>query len=259
MQFRQTSTQTETFSLRISYPTPGPYTPGMTDRDSPRPKKPRRPKAPKQRPAAETVDSAQRLFLAVPLPEAVVSLVDTMSRRLQEEEWPVRWTAPNNAHVTLHFLGEIEPERAQLLRMTLGAVVAEHDRFDLRTADLGVFPNMNRPRIIWLGLYGPAHRLHTLREAIGAMLESFEFDLAGGEFHPHITLGRVRDARKTRVRNLPAAIRTRLEAASANGEVTHKHPIPVPVDEVVLVRSHLGKDGPRYEVLERYPLRPVEA
>ncbi len=234
----------------------------MTDRDSPRPKKPRRPKAPKapkQRPKPETVDSALRLFLAVPLPEPVVTLVDTMSRRLQEEEWPVRWMAPNNAHVTLHFLGEIEPERAQLLRMTLGAVVAEHDRFDLRTADLGVFPNMKRPRIIWLGLYGPAHRLHTLREAIGALLESFEFQLADGEFHPHITLGRVRDARKSRVRDLPTAIRTRLEAAAANGEVTHKQPIPVPVDEVVLVRSHLGPDGPRYKVLDRYPLRAVEA
>lgn len=229
----------------------------MTDRDSPRPKKPRRPKAPKapkQRPRPETVDSAQRLFLAVPLPEPVVTLVDTMSRRLQEEEWPVRWTAPNNAHVTLHFLGEIEPERAQLLRMTLGAVVAGHDRFDLRTADLGVFPNMKRPRIIWLGLYGPAHRLHTLREAIGALLESFEFELAEKEFHPHITLGRVRDARKSRVRDLPAAIRARLEAAAANSEVTHTQPIPVPVDEVMLVRSHLGKDGPHYEVLDHYPL-----
>jgi len=230
----------------------------MTDRDSPRPKKlrrPKAPKAPKQRPRPETVDSAMRLFLAVPLPEPVVTLVDTMSRRLQEEEWPVRWTAPNNAHVTLHFLGEIEPERAQLLRMALGGVVAEHDRFDLRTADLGVFPNMKRPRIIWLGLYGPAHRLRTLRDALGSVLKSFEFELPDGDFHPHITLGRVRDARKSRVRDLPAAIRACLEAAAANGEVTHKDPIPIPVDEVVLVRSHLGKDGPRYEMLERYPLR----
>jgi 2'-5' RNA ligase len=143
--------------------------------------------------------------------------------------------------------------------MALGGVVAEHDRFDLRTADLGVFPNMKRPRIIWLGLYGPAHRLHTLREAIGELLESFEFALPETEFHPHITLGRVRDARKTRVRDLPAAIRARLERAAETGEVTHKRPVPVPVDEVVLVRSHLGKDGPRYEVLERYPLRAVDA
>lgn len=230
----------------------------MTDRDPPSPKKQRRPKGPrftKVRPPAETVDTAQRLFLAVPLPEPVVALVDTVSRSLQEEDWPVRWTAPGNAHVTLHFLGEVEPERTQLLRLALGGVVAQHDRFDLRTADLGVFPTMKRPRVIWLGLYGPAHRLHTLRDAIRTVLQSFDFELEDKEFHPHITLGRVRDARKTRVRDLPAAIRTRLEQAAASGEVTHKNPVPVPVDEVLLVQSHLGRDGPRYEVLERYPLR----
>lgn len=233
----------------------------MTDHDSPSPKKRRRPKGPKftkTRPVAESVDTAWRLFLAVPLPDPVVELVDAVTRRLQAEEWPVRWTAPGNAHITLHFLGEVEPERAQLLRMALGPVVARHDRFDLRTADLGVFPNMRRPRIIWLGLYGPAHRLQTLRETIGELLETFEFPPAEGEFHPHITLGRVRDTRNTRVRDLPVAIRTRLEAAAASGEVSHKHPIPVPVDEVVLVRSHLGKDGPHYEVLERFPFKAVK-
>jgi 2'-5' RNA ligase len=148
----------------------------------------------------------------------------------------------------------VEPERAQLLRMALPPIVEEHDAFALRTADLGVFPNMKRPRIIWLGLYGPAHRLHTLREALGGLLETFDFELDDKEFHPHITLGRVRDARKTRVRDLPARIRARIEQAAATGEVSHKNPIPVPVNEVLLVQSHLGKDGPRYEVLERFAL-----
>jgi 2'-5' RNA ligase len=142
--------------------------------------------------------------------------------------------------------------------MTLPEVVARHERFDLRTADLGVFPNMKRPRIIWLGLYGPAHRLHTLRDEIGALLEEYEFELEEKEFHPHITLGRVRDARKVRIRDLPGKIRARLELAASTGEVTHKKPIPVPVDEVLLIRSHLEPAGPRYEILERYPLLPVE-
>src|SRR5680860_30767 len=220
---------------------------------SPPPPKRRRPKGPKftkQRPPSETVDSNQRLFLAVPLPDGVVELVDTVTKRLEREEWPVRWTAPGNAHVTLHFLGEVEPERAQLLRLSLSATVALHERFNLRTADLGVFPNMKRPRIIWLGLYGPAHRLHTLRNEIGELLESFEFELDDKEFHPHITLGRVRDARKSRIRDLPASIRARLELAASTGEVTHKNPLPVPVNEVLLVRSHLETDGPRYEVLD---------
>jgi 2'-5' RNA ligase len=184
-----------------------------------------------------------------------VALVEAVTKRLEHEEWPVRWTASGNAHITLHFLGEVEPERTQLLRLALSPTVSLHEHFDLRTADLGVFPNMKRPRIIWLGLYGPAHRLHTLREDIGELLETFEFKLDDKEFHPHITLGRVRDARTSRIRDLPAKIRSRIEHASANGEVTHKKPLPVPVNEVLLMKSHLETDGPRYEVIERYPLR----
>lgn len=230
----------------------------MTDRSPPtRPRKrrSREPKFTRQRPPTETVDSSQRLFLAAPLPDNVVTLVESVTTRLKSEEWPVRWTAPGNAHVTLHFLGEVEPERTQLLRLALSATVALHERFDLRTADLGVFPNMKRPRIIWLGLYGPAHRLHTLRKDLGELLETFGFELDDKEFHPHITLGRVRDARRSRVRDLPGSIRSRIELAASTGEVTHKHPLPVPVNEVLLVQSHLETDGPRYEVLDRYPLR----
>lgn len=196
-----------------------------------------------------------RLFLAVPLPPRVVDLVARTTASLQREDWAIRWTAPGNAHLTLHFLGEVEPERTQLLRLALPEVIAQHDAFALRTADLGVFPNMKRPRVLWLGLYGPAHRLQTLRDAIGTVLKGLEFELDDKEFHPHITLGRVRNTHNARVRDLPARIRARFEAASASGEVSHKQPLPVPVEEVLLVRSFLEAAGARYEVLERFPLR----
>jgi len=229
------------------------------DTGKPKRKRPTGPKFTKQRPPAETVDTALRLFLAVPLPPEVVTFVDGVTARLQQEGWPMRWTASGNAHITLHFLGEVEPERARLLRMAIGPVVARHDSFSLRTADLGVFPAMKRPRVLWLGLWGPAHRLHTLRDDLGVLLESFDFELDEKEFHPHITLGRVRDTSNTRIRDLPARIRARIEQAADTGEVSHEHPLPVPVEEILLVQSHLGKDGPRYDVLQRYPLHTPES
>jgi 2'-5' RNA ligase len=226
----------------------------------PRPERRRRPKGPKftkQRPSTDSVDTRPRLFLAVPLPPPVTEKVTAVTRGLEQEGWPVRWTSSGNAHITLHFLGETEPERARLLQLAIGPVVAEHPGFDLRTADLGVFPTMKRPRIIWLGVHGPTHRLLTLRDAIGDLLEEFEFELQEREFHPHITLGRVRNTRDISVRNLPVEIRTRIEAAMTSGEVTSKDPLPIPVREVLLMRSHLGKDGPRYETLAAYPLGPA--
>lgn len=230
-----------------------PYTRGMSERT----RRPPKPTFARKRPEERSPVAPSRLFLAVPLPPDVIALVDRTVADLERDGWPVRWTAPGNAHITLHFLGEIEAERAQILRMALPGIVAGHETFALRTADLGVFPKMKRPRVLWLGLYGPAHRLHTLRDAIGATLAEYEFALEKREFHPHITLGRVRSIRTSRIRDLPGAIRARFEAAAESGAVTHRNPLPIPVTEVQLVRSHLERDGARYEVVERFPLAPV--
>jgi 2'-5' RNA ligase len=211
-------------------------------------------RVPKQRPPAENVDTAWRIFLAVPLPPDVVAMVDRVVRDLKREEWPIRWTTGSNAHITLQFLGDVAPERVELLRLGLGPVVGEHRHFRLRTADLGVFPNWRRPRVLWLGLYGPAHRLQTLHDAIGAYLIGFDFQLDEKEFHPHITLGRVRDVRNAPSGDLPQRIRQRFERATETGEVSHQQPLPVPVDEVHLIRSHLSHEGSRYEVLARFLL-----
>lgn len=209
---------------------------------------------PKQRPPAETVDTAWRIFLAVPLPPAVVAMVERVSADLKREDWPVRWVTGSNAHITLHFLGDVAPERVELLRLGLGPAVAAHQHFRLRTADLGVFPNWKRPRVLWLGLYGPAHRLQALHDAIGEYLTGLDFAGDEKEFHPHITLGRVRNVRNAPVRDLPGRIRQRFECATETGEVSHDHPLPIPVDEVHLIRSHLSHEGSRYEVLARFPL-----
>lgn len=216
---------------------------------------PRREKFVKQRPEAESVDTAWRLFLAVPLPPRVVTFVGEIIRDLREEPWPVRWVAPGGAHITLHFLGETEPERAELLRLALGPIVADHPAFQLRTADLGAFPNIRRPRVLWLGLWGPAHRLASLHAAIGETLAAYEFNVAAEEqFHPHITLGRVRGGQEGADRNLPIAIRRRFEDLQASGQVSHDNPIPLPVTEVHLMRSHLSHEGARYETIDRFPL-----
>ena len=132
---------------------------------------PRPPRHVKVRPpAADAVDTAWRLFLAVPLPHDAQLLLGEQIAALREEGWPVRWVQPENAHLTLHFLGETEPERAELVRLALPALVAAHAPFDLRTAALGVFPHFRRPRVLWLGLHGPVHRLETLQRDLGQAL-----------------------------------------------------------------------------------------
>jgi len=195
-----------------------------------------------------------RLFLAVPLPDAVKERVSGISRDLATEGWPVRWASAASAHITLHFLGDTPPERAELLRLALPAVVAQHPAFKLRTAELGVFPNPRRPRVLWLGLHGPAHRLATLHEDLGATLRQLAFPADDQTINPHITLGRVRDPRRGGTRDLPAQIQQRFAR-----EVTmERAPLIVPVSHVVLYRSILSPQGARYTAIGEFPLGPVQ-
>jgi len=216
-------------------------------------------------PDPDALDAPWRVFLAVPLVEPVRAAVAGLIGELAPERWPLRWVAAEGAHLTLHFLGEQPRERVELLRLGLPATVAAHAGFDLRTGNLGIFPNIRQPRVLWLGLYGPTHRLETLHAALGATLKELgsaaeeererERDRDRERFHPHVTLGRLRDAAPGEVplRHLSAAIRQRL-ADPATGVLAGPAPLPVPVREVELVRSRLGPGAARYETVARFPL-----
>jgi 2'-5' RNA ligase len=217
---------------------------------------PRKPRPPKVRPPApDAIDAPWRLFLAILLTQDVQHLVAEEIATLAAEGWPVRWVQPETSHLTLHFLGEIERERAELVRLALPDVVAAHTPFDLRTAALGVFPNFRRPRVLWMGLHGPVHRLQTLQQDIGRALQRLAFTVGDEPYHPHITLGRVRnnDGERVRLRDLPDAIKDRFVDRDSGAAVAPPS-LAVPVRELVLMRSHLGKDGPRHEPVAIYPL-----
>src|SRR3954452_19254747 len=155
---------------------------------------PRKPRPPKVRPPApNAIDVPWRLFLAVCLTQDVQRLVAEEITELAAEGWPVRWVQPETSHLTLHFPGETERERAELVRLALPDVVAAHAPFDLRTESLGVFPNFRRPRVLWLGLHGPVHRWETLQKGIRGGRRGLGFPAGGEPYHPHITLGRVRN------------------------------------------------------------------
>jgi 2'-5' RNA ligase len=217
---------------------------------------PRTPRPAKIRPPApEALDAPWRLFLAVPLPEEARAVIAEQIADLSGAGWPVRWVQPENAHLTLHFLGEVDRERAELVRLALPGVVAAHQPFDLRTAALGVFPNFRRPRVLWLGLHGPVHRLETLQRDLGKTLHGLDFAGTDEPYHPHITLGRVRnsDGERVRLRDLPEAVKRRFVDA-ASGAAIAPESRQVPVREVLLMRSHLGSGPPRYEEVASFPL-----
>lgn len=210
-----------------------------------------KPRFKKERPPDQmSTDVDWRLFVAVPMPAEAVELVDRIVGELSMNDWPVRWVAPDTVHLTLHFIGDVSPERAQLLRLALTPVIARHESFTIKTGNLGVFPDVQRPRVIWLGLEGQTQRLTTLHAAIAATLHSLDLPVESRELRPHLTLGRVRDNPPT---GFPVNLRRRLEDPRMR-ELVSESAVRFSVNEVQLVRSFLGKGGARHESLARFPL-----
>lgn len=187
--------------------------------------------------------------------------VHAIISRLRPANWPMRWIDPDTAHLTLHFLGDTPPEQAQIIRLALAPLVATHGAFELRTAGLGVFPKLKRPRVVWLGTYGPTHRLESLYNVLGDELDEMQFPIEEKPFSPHITLGRVRDIHNAPIGHLSDELRTVIDELAKEGLADPNRGLPFPVEEVHLIRSHLDEEGASHEVIERFPLaigRPEE-
>ncbi len=185
-----------------------------------------------------------RIFLAISLPENVRDLI----RRLQKIDTvaglPLRFVDPGIAHITLHFLGNTPPESAELLSLSLSATLGQLSSFSLRTGHMGVFPDERKPRVLWLGLAGQTDKLTAVHRSLGHSLRSLGFPVENGPLRPHITLGRVRDGSWP---SLAADVRRALGDAEVSKAL--EPPEAFAVNEILLIRSHLEKHGPRYETL----------
>lgn len=146
------------------------------------------------------------------------------------------WTDPWRLHLTLAFLGELPEERLPSLR-EIGTRVAECCApLTLRTAELGGFQRPSRARVLWLGVEkNPA--LESLAAGLREALQREGLPLDGKPFAAHLTVARFR---------VPTDIAF-LEPAP--------EPLVFQVPELVLLRSHLGPQGSRYERICAFPFQ----
>lgn len=142
-----------------------------------------------------------RLFIALPLPPAVIAELAAVQRRLRPAAPSVRWADPAGIHLTLQFLGEAPAEQAPPLLAALAAIAPPP--FELHLARLGAFPGPQRPRVVWAGITGATGALADLQLAVLAATTPLGFVPEARPFSPHLTLGRVRpDARPEQTRAL---------------------------------------------------------
>ena len=189
-----------------------------------------------------------RLFVAINLPDAKRRAIAEATASLREVAPSVGWVDESRLHLTLKFIGERPAEEAGPLADSLRRVCGAHDPVVLDVGGLGAFPSRRNPRVIWLGV-APDPKLELLHHDVEEACAALGYEIEGRAFRPHLTLGRVRDrARGAASIEAPVAAALARSAREVQGRWT------VNVTSIDLMESVLGREGPRYRLVDAAPL-----
>lgn len=182
--------------------------------------------------------SVIRSFIAVDLPEEMHDALTKTSDQLQEmlDGLPIRWVPIENIHLSLKFLGDVSEKNIPMLKEILQAEAFSHTTFEISVGGFGVFPNVIRPRVIWVGVEAP-DELINLQRRIDVETARLGYAPDQRDFTPHLTFGRVsRNASPKQVRKVSNILRNFNLGFLAAARIL----------EVCLFRSDLGPDGAVY-------------
>ena len=179
-----------------------------------------------------------RSFIAIELPTTVKQELTTLEDLLKKRcPQVVRWVDPQNIHVTLKFLGDVDSDRVDEINMAIDEATQGMSPFHLELKDLGVFPNLNRVNIIWVDAKGDLDKLTDLQKQIESNMEQLGFAREDRDFTPHLTLGRVRDYASPDDRKKIGQVLAQTAFASAQ---------VITVNSVNLMKSQLTNTGAIY-------------
>ena len=166
-------------------------------------------------------------------------LWDALDALRTREKLPVKWVRPENIHLSVKFLGDVDDARESELRDALRRAAGNRGTprpLTLQISGFGVFPDYRRPHVLWAGVT-PEPGLELLQHAVEQAFAPLGFPTEARAFRPHVTLARAaRDARPRDFQGLEAVLTT------------------IPFDETLsiaeidLMQSTLQKDGPVYQV-----------
>lgn len=184
-----------------------------------------------------------RLFIALPLPAEVEAELDRLLAQLRPKSSNVKWVPSRNIHLTVKFLGDTEEKIVGKITSAIDEVATQYQPFESTLDRIGAFPNLRRPRVIWVGgsepiadASGGAADAARLARDIDHRMRKLRFEKEKRPFKAHLTLGRVRQGR-------------RVDELAAFLESFRLDPIPLKLDRLVLFKSTLTPKGATYDRL----------
>lgn len=181
-----------------------------------------------------------RCFVALPTPPAAQSQITALIQNLQSVSSDVKWEAPEKVHLTLRFLGNVEMNLVEELSRQLADRVRYLPAFEMTYDGLGAFPNWTRPRVVWIGIRS-GESLDALQRNVEDVVTGLGLKKEEREFHPHVTIGRVKGFRH-------------LDLLTARVKSLTLSPVLTLCNTVLVVKSELHPAGSKYTVIQSIPL-----
>ena len=190
-----------------------------------------------------------RLFVAVEIAPAVAAgvaaLIEELRRRAERlaPHARITWISEKRLHVTVRFIGNVDDAKAEAIQAALQPSI-DVAPFDLLVAGAGAFPRTGAPRVLWSGVSDGAASLSAVERDITERLNQAGVAPEPRDYHPHLTLARIRDAGGLKSSSLCHGLQDQMVGT------TH-------VEAITLFESRLSPKGPTYVPLGRTPLRRV--
>jgi len=189
-----------------------------------------------------TLPTVVRVFFAIDLSPATKKEVEIVINGLKKRAKSngIRWTKPENLHITLQFLGAAKSmDIPNLLESVRSELMGKTMQTEVKLENLQLFPNPYRPRVIVLNVK-PQAGLIELSRLIGQGMQALGYELESRPFRGHLTLGRIKYAR------------------GIDLDFLSEYQVPeidkIEIKEVVLFRSEPQPEGSQYTVLDKIGL-----
>jgi len=188
-----------------------------------------------------------RSFIAIELPDEVKSGIAQLQAQLKTgKQPPVKWVNPYSIHLTLKFLGSIAVDKISEITGAMEVAVKRMSPFHLEVKGLGVFPNLRRVQVVWVGVSGEVDQLSRLQQGIESNLVPLGFTPESRPFTPHLTLARLREQASPDERQSFGQL-----IASTRFEAVYDFS----VDSINLIRSQLTREGAIYSRISSVKLK----
>lgn len=175
-----------------------------------------------------------RTFIAVEISDEQKNSLDQIEAHLKYAGADVKWVEKSNIHLTLKFLGEVSDEKLKEIQNILNVIADNAKPFEASLKDIGAFPKIDYPRVVWVGLDKGAEELKRLAEEIDERLSKIGFTKETRPFAAHLTVGRVRSPKNKQ------ALKEKMLSYSFPSIPSAR------VDRVILFKSTLTPKGSIY-------------